>query len=123
MGGFDHEGWDKSRSNGVLGWMNTDRYSEDDDDGSMEFYPVTVNKYAILSSGKVDFSTASSPYLTYRYYALPDSNVQIYVKAYNNRNDSITSQTVDYRTLKGSSGWRMASVLALWSRWFRLCLL
>ena len=110
LGGFDHEGWDKSRSNGVLGWMNTDRYSEDDDDGSMEFYPVTVNKYAILSSGKVDFSTASSPYLTYQYYALPDSNVQIYVKAYDNRNDSITSQVVDYRALKGSSGWRMASV-------------
>lgn len=107
---FDNAGWDKSRSNGVLGWRNTDRYSEDADDGSMEFYPVTVNKYAILSSGKLDFTKAVSPYLTYHYYALPDSNVQIYVKAYNNRGDSITSQVVDYKTLKGGKGWRMASV-------------
>lgn len=102
--------WNQQATGGAIGL--TDGVSVDDDGGCAIFKPDAVGQTGMITSGKINVSTAKHPLLEFYYYAIPrqTTTITIGVVPDGNADQLRAVQSIDYSKLTGQPGWRKVQV-------------
>ena len=102
--------WSQQNSGGAIGL--TQSIAADGDQGAALFKPAMNGDVGMITSGKINVSTAQHPILEFYYYAVPHQTTSLTVGVVpeGDAEQLEALKVIDYSKLTGSEGWRKVTL-------------